>query len=316
MNKYQCVLLASILGTNLFASDALAKAQMTTEKSFAGLKTTVEKLGKKAMPHTLVVMDNDDTLTMMSCPQQNNLKTCQYLGGPAWFSWQDDLLKEVSSPYKVADNFGDLLDISALLFAMNNMVYAQPMIPDVLESLSQSGVKLMVLTARGTANLSSTASQLDNLSIMTKTGKQDFLDFIAAHAPIGNKSGLPSVASPFTDTTCNAKRPVSYQQGVMYVAGQNKGDMLKCLLARTETSMIKNIVFIDDTLSNVEDVYGAFKDSEKYIVKAIHYTALKAHKEALTKGPMATKHQDAAKKRWEIIKATMHHQLQTPVTLQ
>ena len=88
--------------------------------------------------------------------------------------------------------------------------------------------------------------------------------------------------------------------------------MLKCLLDSTNSSKIKNIVFIDDTLKNVEDVYASFEDSNKYKVKALHYTALQDHKAALTLGKNANIYQENANNRWLAIKSAFKQQLQEP----
>jgi len=288
-----------------------ADSKLTSVDSFKEFQKVVNSIGSKNLSHTLVVMDDDDTLTMMSCPEQDNLDKCQYLGGPAWFSWQEKLL-ETDASYKVANSFDELLNISTLLFSMNDMVYTEECLPKVLHEFTKSGVKLLVLTARGTETLSATASQFTNLNLLVDSKKSNFLDFISSNALKGNKSDISSIAGPFTPKEYNATRAVSYQQGVMYVSGQNKGEMLKSFLSKTQSSNIKNIFFIDDTIKNVQDVNTAFSKSRVYNVNAIHYKALQKHKEALTKGANAPKYQDIANKRWQSIKATMIEELQLP----
>jgi hypothetical protein len=304
-----------VLSLLLLAMTALAKSKRIMAKSFSKLQTTVNALGAENLPRTLVVMDDDDTLTMMSCPDQGNAHTCQYLGGPAWYSWQEQLIS-TQSHYKVADNSDELINISALLLAMNNMNYTQELIPRVLHDLTESGVKLLVLTARGGSDISATVSQFSNLKQpFAIDPKENFLTFINDNALLGMNSNLASLASPFQPADCLASRSISYQQGVMYVAGQNKGHMLKCLLKRTQSTLINNIVFIDDTLQNVKDVRQAFKNDCNYNVIAIHYTALKKHKIALTKGSNAAVFQAYAHQQWEKIKATLKNQLQAPAAI-
>ncbi|MCW8875833.1 MAG: DUF2608 domain-containing protein [Kangiellaceae bacterium] len=317
MQKILFFLAILLLNVTIINDNVEAKANLSKVKSFKELHKIVNQLGSEQLAHTLVVMDDDDTLTMMSCPHQKKEKTCQYLGGPAWYSWQQDLLNS-QSKYKVADNSQELLDIAALLLAMNNMVYTEKRIPHILGQLTQSGVKLLVLTARGSSNLSATTSQFSKLAVKELSVKQStttdesFLDLINSNALKGKKSQIASIASPFQPADCNASRPLSYQQGVMYVAGQNKGEMLQCLLARTDSGKIKNIVFIDDTLANVKDVYQAFKDKQHYQVTALHYTALQKHKAALTEGDKANTLQQNAQNRWRAIKSTLQSELLKP----
>ncbi|MBL4661327.1 MAG: hypothetical protein JKY19_13300 [Alcanivoracaceae bacterium] len=75
-----------LISTLVFTTLVNAKSKFKTAKSFAELQQVVENLGKKGQKRTLVVMDDDDTLTMMSCPNQNDAASCQYLGGPAWLA--------------------------------------------------------------------------------------------------------------------------------------------------------------------------------------------------------------------------------------
>jgi len=302
-------LLAIIMGAALLCSEAFASSTMISVQHFKELEQKVKEPGTKDFSNTLVVMDDDDTLTMMSCPDQTGTNTCQYLGGPAWFSWQKGLAK--GSPYRVANSFEDLLKIGTLLFAINDMVYTEHDVPTVLNSLTESKARLLVLTARGPGNSSATARQFADLPV-AGLKHMNFLELISHNSLIGNKSQINSIAGPYQPCNDSKDRPVSYQQGIMYVAGQNKGEMLKCLLDSTESSFIKHIFFIDDTLKNVEDVYDAFEDSKKYEVVAIHYLALKDHKNALTKGPMAKIYQDNAKSRWNKIKKTLGSELQDP----
>jgi hypothetical protein len=311
-NKLLTLIIFLIITTNINA-----KSKCISANSFEELQKIFNGLDKKTLSKTLLVMDDDDTLTMMSCPNQDDAATCQYLGGPAWFSWQDDLINK-NSPFKVTDNFPQLIKISALLFAMNDMALTDDAIPATLQKLVDSEGKLLVLTARGKETISATESQLSHLSLdKNNLNSPTILEFISKNALTGKKSKISSIASPIKSDKCfgELKNPISYQQGVMYVAGQDKGKMLKCLLKLTKPRQVKNIYFIDDTMDNVIDVNNAFSDDRRYNVTAIHYTALSAHKAALTKGKRASTYQSNAKQRWEAIKATLNQELQDPAAI-
>ena len=56
-----------------------------------------------------------------------------------------------------------------------------------------------------------------------------------------------------------------YGNGIMLVAGQNKGAMLQLLLASTDYRRIASIVFVDDTVHNVENVDKAFDQTVREI---------------------------------------------------
>ncbi len=380
MKKFQLNPMFLLLGGLLFQAHAYgateknqeSQVQMVAVDSFSQLQDAVQTLKtenkQKNLSNTLIVMDDDDTLTMMECADRKDPKSCQFLGGPAWFSWQENLLKQYQSnhpiqqdlnllqqleakngkltkqekelkreleklakestntaqPPLVANNMGDLLDIAALLLAINNMPYTEEKeVPSVLKTLTKDQAKLLVLTARGTSNLSATESQFAALTATKADQKKgttvvSFQELIHNNALKGTKSGIASIAGPFKPQKCLPKpdrakaREVSYQQGVMYVAGQNKGEMLKCLLSRTDSSQIKNIFFIDDTLQNVVDVFSAFEGQDQYKVTAMHYTYLKKHKEAFM-GEKAL--QDKANKRWEDVKDSLSAHLKSPTAI-
>ena len=287
---------------------AQAEAVMLSAASFREVSALISRSG--AAEQTLLVMDDDDTLTMMPCSQPENPDKCQYLGGPAWSSWQQNLIG-TSSPYRVAASDEELFSITSVLFAMNFMAYSEPDLPAILQQLSSSGVRFVVETARGGGDISATENQLENLQI-TDASSSPFLHLISAHA-LQMPSGQSSLASPFIPCALNNARPVSYRQGVMYVAGQNKGEMLLCLLSRAEpVRPVKHIVFVDDTDANVKDVYAAFKDNPDYQVSAVYYTRLEQHKAALTRGPMSEVYQKKADERWQALKSVLHSQLQWP----
>ncbi len=287
------------LGLTCLPAYATAEAQMMATGSFSTLEAIVARQGHAQT--TLLVMDDDDTLTMMPCPESGDITQCQYLGGPAWSSWQQSLLG-TSSPYRVADSEDELFALSSVLFALNFMDYAEPQLPQVLQALTTKGVQLLVETARGNGDISATENQLANLALDSSPAPASLQALIATHGLMmsGMQSSLPS---PFMPCATQGVRPVSYRQGVMYVAGQNKGDMLSCLLSHAESQgKITHILFIDDTEQNVQDVYARFKDSPQYVVTAIHYTRLQQHKAALTRGPLSSVYQQQANLRWQSVK--------------
>ncbi len=288
-------------------------------KSFLELEKVVNEINMSTS--TLIVMDDDDTLSMMECDKSKGDEFCQYIGGPAWYAWQDKLLQDYlehdkDSEYRVANTEKELLDIAALLLAMNNMPYTDKNIPAVLSRLSSKGVRLMVETARGNSNVESTISQFENLS----TPKGNFMSLIQDNSLLFGPNNSPSLASPFLACNIPGSRAITYQQGVMYLSGQNKGIMLKCMMTQYENDsvstgegfLVSDIVFIDDTLENVLDVYEAFKNDKKYRVHALHYSAFDKHKAELTKGPKKEIYQKNANDRWINIKNAMRSNFLQP----
>lgn len=296
-------LVLSLLGT----APAMADATKATLASYDQLEASVEGFD---LSETLLVFDNDDTISTMPCQPGG---ACQYLGGAAWFTWQEHLLGS-NSPYSVAGDFAELLDVSSLLFSVSDMQLTDASLPGKLSDLTAKGARFLVETARGKETVDATTRQFKALTFDHPTYK-NMLDLVKANGlTMGDNESLPSPYQPCGD---DSARPIVYQQGVMYLAGQNKGEMLRCLLNEydqqdTGRPAIRNIVFVDDTPKNVEKVYQAFKGDSRYTVRAYHYTAFDAHKLALTDGPNSEKLQNKAKERWDALYNVLKAKIVTP----
>ena len=314
------IVAAASIGCSLaVTATATQAAEVSAVNSFEEMADLAFAFSDGNLGSLLIVMDDDDTLTQVPCTDQSAPATCQYLGGPAWYSWQEGLIGATpASPYQIADTEDDLIALSAMIFGLMDMGYTDPAIPTMLSDLSAGGdgAKMLVLTARGGSDVSPTQTQFADLNM--GTGGQSFADFISANGLIAMTSGLPSLASPATlngpSDACSSSRDMTYADGVMYVAGQNKGTMLHCLLERTDAANVDYIVFIDETLANVKDVAAAFPGGvDEPEVLALHYTRLEAHKAALTDGPDADRLQQIANERWEVIRAALLATLLSPI---
>jgi hypothetical protein len=306
--KYlKILILFTVLPCNLSLADSVKRETKTFD-------SITKQVNKWAVPDsTLVVMDNDDTLTMMSCPDRANTQTCQYLGGAAWYAWQEDQIAHNRKP-RVAENETDLINVSGLLFSMSNMVYTRKNVASTLNELTNKGVHLLVETARGNGNVTATEAQF---SLLNVTKDSTLKSLISSHSLNLNQGGIASKASPYIPCENTSMRAITYQNGVMYLAGQDKGNNLKCMLDSYNAqkgifNKITHVVFIDDTLKNVTSVQQEFSQSPDYVVLALHYTALATHKSALTKGSKAGEYQQVAMDRWYRIKSAMELSLLDP----
>lgn len=80
---------------------------------------------------------------------------------------------------------------------------------------------------------------------------------------------------------------LSYMKGIMMTSGMNKGEMLKCILEKTNR-IFNAIVSVDDSKKNIDAVYAEYKDRENVDVKIFHYTNIeelkkKRHGSVLTR---------------------------------
>ncbi|RHW77854.1 DUF2608 domain-containing protein [Colwellia sp. RSH04] len=305
-------ILALVAAMTLLPSySAMAASTQGKTDSFEAIKHQVNKW---AVPKaTLVVMDNDDTISMMSCPDSASTTTCQYLGGAAWFAWQSEQVNSQKSP-RVSENFSDLLDISSFLFSISNMVFTRDNVAPVLKELTGNGVRLLVETARGNGDVNATEDQFTNLLVAKETSLKTL---IKENSLVLNKNGIASKASPYIPCSNSDMNPITYQNGVMYLAGQDKGSNLRCMLdsynaQQGKASRVTNIVFIDDTLKNVQSVHNEFLNNKNYTVLSLHYTALAEHKLAFTQGRKAKEYQRVSMERWYKIKSAMELALLEP----
>ena len=274
-----------------FSSLSFAKSTLLTEQHFSSVQQLIKH--DSAPKHTILVMDDDDTLTKMPC---NSTNKCQYIGGPAWYKWQSELPS--NSPYRVAKNIDGLLAVNTLVLDATYMPLTEKDIPNILKYAKQKGVNVLVATARGSDMLNATENQLK---------KDHILNIIASDA-IRTPAGKISFAGPYMPK--DGKRPVVYQNGILYLAGQNKGVMLKDFLAKTNlTHKITHIIFIDDTLKNDQQVVAAFLNDRKIDVDSIYYTYLKKHKTDFLNGKEAKALQMQANASWKKIEASLKHDL-------
>lgn len=272
-----------------------ASATIISTKTFNTINQLILK--DKHPHHTLLAMDDDDTLTMMPCPSSSH---CQYLGGPAWFSWQESL--SASNPDRVWKSFNQLIAISNLLFNMSQMTLTDPAIPGALRAADQRGVSTLVMTDRGYRMIYPTENQFakdDILAAIERDAVKTKTDHIS----------MPGFYFP-SPWKQNTPRHIAYEHGILYVSGQNKGVMLHQFLNKTDdTKQITHIIFVDDTYKNDQDVFNAYKNDPKISVTCVYFTRLKAHKAAFTKGKNAKKLQAIATQQWQAIRTTLSKNL-------
>jgi hypothetical protein len=126
--------------------------------------------------------------------------------------------------------------------------------PQLVQRIQDAGLKVVVLTARGPECRSHTFMDLRN----------NGFDFTAqAWPPV---EGYPE---PFL--LAGGNRPVVYEDGVFFTAGQNKGLMLKALLEKAGDPQPILIVMADQSRESLNDVMKAFSWSSTKI-QAWRYT--------------------------------------------
>ena len=179
----------------------------------------------------LVVFDLDNTLLAME----------QGLGADQWYDWQRSLAQaEDCSPARIADR---LAAQGALYFA-SAMRPTQPDAPALVKRIQQADIPVIALTARGNDF---------RLPTFRELRRNDFSFRDSGFGPGGGYHQALNLTG--------FERVIRYEDGVMMVAGQNKGEALLALLDHTGTSYPDLVVVVDDKDYNLQNVAAALTDA-------------------------------------------------------
>lgn len=189
----------------------------------------------------LVALDIDNTLLAME----------QDLGSDQWYYWQKSLAEQDPCSALLVD---DRLAVQGALFYASAMRPTQPDAAQLVRRMQDAGLKVIALTARGAEYRLQTFRELrrNGFSLWNN----------AWPSPTG-------YAATFTPT--GVERPVLYEDGVLFAAGQDKGLALQALLDRAGVEKPVLILVADDKHANLQDVMQAFSWSPTR-VHAWHYT--------------------------------------------
>ncbi len=190
---------------------------------------------------TLVIFDLDNTLLAME----------QDLGSDQWYDWQKNL--QASDPCD-ENLVADRLAVQGALYWASAMRLTQPDAADIVKAIQDLGVEVIAITSRGPDFRLSTFRELRRNSI-------DFDDSdLQTDTPF---------EGPFQPQ--DADRPVLYEDGVLFVAGQHKGEMLMALLKKLDLNAPRGIVVADDKVDNLE-AYRETALDKGISLRAFHYT--------------------------------------------
>jgi hypothetical protein len=242
-----------------------AKIEVTSNLQ-TPIRRAHEYAAKYGAKKTLIIFDVDNTL----------LTATDDLGSDGWFKWQKGLLKSnPSSPDLVAKNFGNLLKIQYFLFNNANMRPTQDNLLSLIAQLSDKNIPTVALTARGSDIRNATENKLKEYQINFKITAECTAPLCLKRGDItGNEliSASKNILSPADQIKFNftKARPIGVSGGLMMVAGQDKGLMLRLLLKSIKNKKIQNVIFVDDTFKNIKNVQNAFADSP-YRISIFHY---------------------------------------------
>jgi len=238
------------------------------------IEETVAELSQRhGADKVLVVFDIDNTL-LTSVPD---------FGSDAWFKWQDAIRQRPGCEGdRVAEDFDGLLDVQYLAYSIGKMRPTQADTAAVIRSLADADHGVMALTARGPEIRSPTVRELGRNGVVFPTappcrpGSTEQPSLCAERGLISARTILAVAQEVLSarerEMLGAAPRQISYADGVMMVSGQDKGLMLRMLLASSPIGY-EAIVFVDDGADNVIAVEEAFASAETPTVAAVWYTA-------------------------------------------
>lgn len=176
----------------------------------------------------LVIFDMDNTLLTMDSA----------LGSVAWYDWQE---KMADTPDCQPGELSNRFAAQGLLYFLGSMSAVQSDTAAIVNGLQQARHPVLVLTARGPDYYLETLREL---------ARNDLAFSPLAQLPPGQN------ALAYT-----LERAARYQQGVLMVSGQNKGEMLLDLYARLDLPLPAAVVMADDGKDNLEDMQASLQQA-------------------------------------------------------
>lgn len=279
-NNSVIILLTSFL--TLSSSTAAAEQQCHTNpvyqttSTFVDIENAAYKAAKKTdLRDILMVFDIDNTLLAMDSD----------LGSDQWFDWQYKMLKTgPTNPALVAEDFPGLLTAQNVLWNLGEMSPPEEQQPVIIKRMQAAGFTSLLLTSRGPEAHDVTIKALLNngydfsLSTLPPLAgyagtffpynrdniKQSGIttqEAIAMELAYDSKETCLTKKLGFDAPCLHKPRGVKYANGVFLTAGQNKGAMLRTILAKTghtRQRQFSAIVYADDKVKHVKHIHKAF----------------------------------------------------------
>ena len=259
-----------------FAFQVNAGVQKKEINHFKDAIQTVQTQNKlHGVDNVLLILDID-----------NNLLTSESdIGGDIWYQWQrGKLAVKATDEQKVDCLFKDSI---GLLYELGTMRLIEKDVPAIINNWQKEGNTVIALTSRSPLYRSATERELARAGI----------NFDGSSLKVQGQQNTPV----FRDML---KRPTSYMKGIFMTTGQNKGDMIKYLLAKTGQKF-DAIIFIDDTQKNVDNVYNAFKDNKDTDMYIFHYTKVEEDRIAKNGATLTQKQANKMASDWNALQKTL-----------
>ena len=202
----------------------------------------IASLGRNSQQHILLVFDIDNTLLTMP----------QFLGSDQWFNHHAGLIS--SGKDAAFGSIDELLAAQGAIFDLAVMKPTQDDAASLVRKAREEGVDIFLLSARGPALYDATRRELDRSGINFKAPQTCSIIICSVGGTIGDHDIRKAISAFGSTSSPGTYRDIALRDGIMMVAGQDKGTMLKVLLASIGSTSYDKIVFVDDTQANIDSV--------------------------------------------------------------
>ena len=226
----------------------------------------------------LIVLDIDNTI----------LKSDHDLGSDFWYQWQSGELKYKPdiSTQKLADKC-KYNEAIGLLFELGTMSLSDDSAAVLINKWQNNGLRVFALTSRSPSYRTATERELKRNGIDLKLNELKDLN--------GNRMNF--------DYTL--QRELSYKNGILMSSGMDKGEMLSFILGKSGTRF-KNIVFVDDTRKNIDNVKRKYSACMQTNITLVHFTRVVEQRYLSNNQEIFTKDQiDRMDKDWKKLLQTL-----------
>jgi hypothetical protein len=219
-------------------------AQASNITSTRDLVEVLKLLSEPYAGRTLLALDIDDTL----------LTSPTFFGSDAWYDWQKTLSPQ--APGYVPCRF----DVIAMNYEAGTQVPTQS---DAVAAINAIPLDKIIVTSRSPVHRGGTIRELKQAGYELPTPLQPaFAGAIYEFRPDPNQPGVT----------------VSYHQGVLMVAGQNKGQVLLDLIKHLRLGYDR-VVLVDDGERHINDMRDAMT-SAGIDYRGVHYTRIEKNVDA------------------------------------
>lgn len=294
---FKMLAIASVLATTCVTASAEAPATTTpsviihdTDDLNVAVAEALASRSEGANHRVLLIFDIDNTLLTMP----------QFLGSDQWFNYHAGQITAGKDPDFAA--FSDLIAVQTTLFSLGSMHPTQSDVGSLIEKANNAGIDIYLLSARGPELYSVTKRELGRNSIAFQAPVACSFVICSLGGSYGDSEIRHAIMAAGGTAQTPSYREIVMRDGVMMVAGQDKGTMLRVLLAALLPKTYDQIIFVDDTQKNIDAVAAA---QVSMPISLYHYTRIQT--------TPARNDLDTSERQWKALRRTICISLTTSI---